>query len=171
MVNIWLQSRQDVWRDWSDLHFSLTATPLTGGHTVLWLTAVWNYLRHVDWRINEGRTPYEAYLRDRIFGCRCYAHIEKEHRKKFDSHTCSWDTTPRKACTQCLMRKSVLAALLEVSADQLNSNRTRCRHSQYKEAAAKPRMHSTGAWQDFSCRKKDPGCIPTDRNTINRPTA
>ena len=39
-------------------------------------------------------TPFEAYFGTKpnlshlkIFGCRCYAHIEKENRKKFDSHT------------------------------------------------------------------------------------
>lgn len=39
-------------------------------------------------------TPFEAYFDTKpnlshlkVFGCRCYAHIEKENRKKFDSHT------------------------------------------------------------------------------------
>ena len=39
------------------------------------------------------KTPFEAYYGAppelshlRIFGCRCYAHLEKEHRQKLDSH-------------------------------------------------------------------------------------
>ena len=40
------------------------------------------------------KTPFEAYFGSvpdlshlRIFGCRCYAHMEKENRQKLDSHT------------------------------------------------------------------------------------
>lgn len=42
----------------------------------------------------NGKTPFEAFHRSipnlshlRIFGCRCYAHVEKEHREKLDPHT------------------------------------------------------------------------------------
>ena len=42
----------------------------------------------------HGKTPFEAFhgippnlSHLRIFGCRCYAHVEKENRQKFDPHT------------------------------------------------------------------------------------
>lgn len=42
----------------------------------------------------HGKTPFEAFhgvppnlSHLRIFGCRCYAYVEKESRQKFDPHT------------------------------------------------------------------------------------
>ena len=52
------------------------------------------YLKNRSPHRGIGKTPFEAYRGTppdishvRIFGCRCYAHLEKDNRQKFDSHT------------------------------------------------------------------------------------